>query len=140
MKRSEAVYLRGVIEQAVQSLGDETALTAKRLYPTFDSLIGQTVAQGFKFTYGDKLYTTAQGVTFQSHYPPGDGTESLYTEVCESHAGTLDDPIPYSGNMALVSGLHYVQDNVIYLCNRDTGTAVYNALSELVGLYVEVVA
>lgn len=140
MKRSEAVYLRGVIEQAVQSLGDETALTAKRLYPTFDSLIGQTVDKGFKFTYGDKLYATAQGVTFQSHYPPGDGMESQYTEVCESHSGTMDDPIPYSGNMALESGKYYIQNYVVYLCNRDTGTAVYNALTELVGLYVEVIS
>ena len=139
MKRSEAVYLRGVIEQAVQSLGDETALTAKRLYPTFDSLIGQTVDKGFKFTYVEKLYATAQGVTFQSHYPPGDGMESLYTEVCETYAGTEDDPIPYSGNMALENGKYYIQSGVIYLCNRDTVNPVYNALSELVGLFVEVV-
>ena len=41
--------------------------------------------------------------------------------------------------MALVSGKYYIEDNVTYLCNRDTGNPVYNKLSELVGIYVEVV-
>lgn len=131
--------LRPIIEKAMQSIDGNEALTAKGLYPAFDSIVGKEVEKGFKFTYGDKLYTTAQGVTFQSHYPPGEGMESLYTEVCETHTGTADDPIPYSGNMALVNGLYYVQDGVTYLCIRDTGNPVYNALRELVGLYVEVV-
>ena len=30
-----------------------------------------------------------------------------------------------------------MQDGKIYRCIRDTGNPVYNALSELVGLYVE---
>lgn len=64
-------------------------------------------------------------------------TESLWEEICESHAGTLDDPIPYSGNMALTAGLYYIQDYTIYRCTRDTGIPVYNRLAELVGVYVE---
>ena len=56
----------------------------------------------------------------------------------EEYAGTQHDPIPYDGNMALESGKYYIQDDVVYLCNRDTGNPVYNALSELLGLYVEV--
>lgn len=56
-----------------------------------------------------------------------------------AHAGTADDPIPYEGNMALESGKYYSQDGVVYRCTRDTGNPVFHALSELVGLYVEVV-
>lgn len=41
--------------------------------------------------------------------------------------------------MALENGKYYTQSNVVYLCNRDTGNPVYNQLSDLVGLYVEVV-
>lgn len=109
-------------------------------YPTFDSIVGKEVKQGFKFTYGDKLWSVAQPeLTIEKHYPPGVGAESLYAEVCETHAGTLDDPIPYDGNMALENGKYYIQSGVIYLCNRDTVNPVYNALSELVGLFVEVV-
>ena len=137
---TESEVSRMLIVQQINTLtvDDNTALRMKDFYPTFESIIGQTVKQGFKFTYGDKLWRTEQPeMTIQQHYPPGMGTESLYSEVCESHAGTLDDPIPYSGNMALESGKYYSQNSKIYRCTRDTGNPVYNALSELVGLYVE---
>lgn len=61
---------------------------------------------------------------------------SLWEEICESHSGTADDPIPYSGNMPLTAGLYYVQEWVVYRCIRDTINPVYNALADLVGLYV----
>ena len=134
----EAKKVRAIIEKAVQSLDDATALHSKMLYPTFASSVGQTVKQGFKFTHGDKLWKVIQPeLVLQPHYPPGTDTESLYTEVCETHAGTLDDPIPYGGNMELEEGKYYLQEYEIYLCTRSTGTAVYHPLSELVGLYVE---
>ena len=63
---------------------------------------------------------------------------ALYTVIDVAHAGTQDDPIPYNGNMALMEGLYYTQGGVTYLCSRSTGQSVYNALAELVGLYVEV--
>lgn len=130
-----------IIAQQINSLevDDNTALRMKSFYPAFDSIIGQAVKKGFKFTHGDKLWSVVQPeLVIQSHYPPGTDMESLYTEVCETHAGTLDDPIPYSGNMALTEGLYYDQDYVIYRCTRSTGNPVYNPLKELVGLYVEV--
>ena len=137
---TESEVSRMLIAQQINTLtvDDNTALRMKDFYPTFESVIGQTVRQGFKFTHGGKLWRTEQQeMTIQEHYAPGTGTESLYSEISESHAGTLDDPIPYSGNMALESGKYYSQDNKVYRCIRDTGNPVYNALSELVGLYVE---
>ena len=129
-----------LIKQQINILNvdDNTALRMKDFYPAFESVIGQTVRQGFKFTHGGKLWRTEQPeMTIQEHYAPGMGTESLYSEVCETHAGTLEDPIPYNGNMALESGKYYSQNSKIYRCIRDTVNPVYNALSELVGLYVE---
>ena len=137
---TESEVSRMLIAQQINTLevDDNTALRMKDFYPAFESVIGQTVKQGFKFTHGGKLWRTEQPeMTIQEHYAPGTGTESLYSEVCETHAGTLDDPIPYSGNMALESGKYYSQNSKIYRCTRDTGNPVYNALSELVGLYVE---
>lgn len=128
-----------LIAQQVNSLSVDynTALRMRQYYPTFDSLFGQAVKQGYKFQYGGKLWSVVQpNLTIQSIYPPGAGTESLYAEVCETHNGTLDDPIPYDGNMALENGKYYIQNATIYLCNQDTVNPVYNALSELVGLYV----
>ena len=131
-----------LLTQQVNTLtvDDNTALRMKSFYPTFESVVGQVVSKGFKFSYGDKLWSVVQPeLTIQAHYPPGEGMESLYTEVCDTHAGTPEDPIPYSGNMALEDGKYYHQDYVIYRCFRDTGIPVYQALAELVDLYVEIV-
>lgn len=142
MKLSEAKTYRAAIEAGANAVerSDLDALAVKGIYPAWESLIGQTVDKaGYKFTYGDKLYKTIpESHTFQSDWIPGNGTESLYTVIDEGHAGTLDDPIPYGGNMELTEGLYYTQDGIVYLCTRSTGQPVYHALSELVGLYVEV--
>ena len=134
-----------LIKQQINTLtvDDQTALRMRIYYPIFSELVGQTVKKGTKFRATDSedadLYTVIQPeLTIQEHYPPGTGTESMYTRIDEKHDGTKYDPIPYDGNMALVSGLYYTQGGVLYLCNRDTVNPVYHALSELVGLYVEV--
>ena len=133
-----------LIKQQINSItvDDQTALRMRRYYPTFAELVGQTVKLGTKFRADGSdiadLYKTIQPeLTIQAHYPPGEGTESLYTRIDEIHDGTQYDPIPYSGNMALENGKYYIEDGIIYLCNRDTGIAVYNRLAELVGIYVE---
>ena len=130
-----------LIRQQVNTLDvdDATALRMVEFYPEWSSLIGQTAEKaGYKFTYNGDLYKTSPANhTFAAQWVPGDGTESLYTRIDETHDGTLYDPIPYDGNMALVSGKYYSQDGVTYLCSRDTGIPVYHALRELVGLYVK---
>ena len=107
-------------------------------YPQWEDLIGTTVDKaGFKFTHGGALYKTIpEQHSFQADWVPGEGTESLYTRIDETHAGTLTDPIPYSGNMALEAGKYYSQSGAVYLCTRDTVNPVYSDLADLVGLYV----
>ena len=132
---------RMLIASQINSLAvdDSTALRMREFYPEWKDLIGTTVDKaGFKFTHGGELYKTIpEQHTFQADWVPGEGTESLYTRIDESHAGTLADPIPYSGNMALEAGRYYSQDGAVYLCTRDTVNPVYSALADLVGLYVE---
>ena len=139
----EANTLRSAIEQAAQSLDDKIALTAKVLYPEWSDLVSTSfIAEnvGFKFRYENNLYKTIKDNTlFASHWIPDNGTESLYVRIDELHNGDINDPIPYNGNMILENGKYYTEDNTIYLCNRDTINPVYNILSELIGLYVEVV-
>lgn len=123
-----------------QSLDDAQALNVKAIYPQWQEIIGQTVAMGFKFQHGEKLYKTIQdNLLIQEQWIPGEGTESLYTVIDETHAGTQEDPIPYDGNMALENGKYYSQDGAIYLRNRDTEIPVYQELKDLVGIYVEAV-
>lgn len=136
-----AMQLRPVMEQAAQSLEDAVALTAVELFPKWEALVaeGRKEKKGFRFQYGGNLWRTEQPeYTFVSHYVPGDGTESLFSKVDETHAGTRDDPIPYDGNMEIFNGKYYIQNDVVYLCTRDSGIPLYNDLVNLVGLYVEV--
>lgn len=122
-----------------QDFSDEHALEVKAIYPQWREVIGQTVDQGFKFLCEDVFYKTIQpSLTIKEQYIPGQGTESLYAVLDETHAGTQEDPIPYNGNMALESGKYYTQNGVIYRCTRDTENPVYQALADLVGLYVEI--
>ena len=142
---TESEVTRLLIARQINTLtvDDNTALRMLEFYPAFTDMIGKTVDKsGFKVQHNGKLFTTLQPTTtFQVQYEPGAaGMESLFAEICETHEGTLNDPIPYSGNMALENGKYYTQDGVTYLCNRDTGNPVYNPLAELVGLYVEIAA
>ena len=122
---------------------DVTALRMMEYYPAWADLCEKSVTAdkvGYMFVYDGRLYKTVQaGYTFVAHYVPGAGTESLFERIDEQHDGSKYDPIPYDGNMALTAGLYYTQNGVLYICNRDTGNPVYNALAELVGLYVDVV-
>lgn len=116
-------------------IDDETALYVKPLFPVWES--GIEYAIGERFTYNGELYKVAQNHTSQSDWLPDNDTESLYERIDETHAGTLEDAIPYNGNMALENGKYYVENDVVYVCTRDSENAVYHALSELVGTYVE---
>lgn len=69
-------------------------------------------------------------------YPPSLDTASLYEVIDETHAGTLEDPIPYNPPMELFNGKYYTQNDVLYLCNRDSGISLTHDLSELINLYV----
>ena len=138
--KQEANALRSVLEDAVQSIqSDEEALVAKSVYPTWESLDGTWAEPGMRFQHQGQLYKVLTAHTISPQWVPGKGTESLYVRIDESHAGTLADPIPYEGNMALEAGLYYSQYGVTYRCTRDTGNPVYSDLTALVGIYVEVV-
>lgn len=134
---ARARELRKTIEGLAENLTDVEGLENVELFAQY--AVGKDYAVGDRFQYNGELYKVLQAHTSQQSWVPGTGTESLYIRVDDIHAGTADDPIPYNGNMELTENLYYTQDGVLYRCTRSTGTAVYNALSELVGLYVEVV-
>ena len=125
-----------LIKQQINTLNvdDNTALRMTAFYPEWAANAEYTI--GYKVQRGGRLWCCIQAHTSQIGWEP-EKVASLWTEICESHAGTPEDPIPYNGNMALESGKYYSQNSKIYRCTRDTVNPVYNALSELVGLYVE---
>ena len=119
-------------------LSDEEALKRKTLYPEWASFIGKSLNTGFKVQYGDNLYKVRQPIAVVlDNQAPSQLTAALYEEINETASGTIDDPIPYNGNMELFEGLYYSQNGVTYKCIRSTGQAVYHDLGALVGIYVE---
>lgn len=136
---TESEVSRLLIAQQINTLSvdDNTALRMTEFYPEWAADTEYTI--GYKVQRNGRLWRALQAHTSQAEWEP-ENAASLWTEICESHAGTLEDPIPYSGNMALESGKYYLQEYVIYRCTRDTINPVYNALADLVGIYVEVSA
>jgi hypothetical protein len=132
---TEAEVSRMLIAQQINTLAvdDNTALRMREFYPEWAE--DTAYAVGFKVQRKGKLWRVRQAHTSTVTWEP-ENTMSLWEQINETHDGSIDDPIPYDGNMALENGKHYMQNGVIYRCNRDTVNPVYNALSELVGLYV----
>lgn len=88
--------------------------------------------------YLNVLYKVIQEHTSQADWTPN-VTASLYTVIDLEHTGTLEDPIPFTIGMEVYSGNYYTYDDVLYLCIRDSGTALYHEPSALLGNYFELV-
>lgn len=149
LKRVQELINQNIAEMNDLQLSATDALEVVDWFPEWGVAdgfkVGDTVQKGQKFKYDGKLWAVLQDHTILEHYYPSINTASLYVEVTpeynenEEELGTLDNPIPYDGNMILENGKYYIQEGTIYKCNRDTGIAVYHALRDLVGLYVELV-
>lgn len=123
------------------TVDDETALTGKELYPVWAENISVSIND--RYQYNNKLYKCVQAHTTQADWTP-DVTPALWTVIDVTHAGTIEDPIPASRGMEYVKGLYYIENNVIYLMNRqgmqDGESIVLQYMpSELVGQYFEIV-
>lgn len=127
-----------LIKAQASDLPDEQAKDVPTLFPTWASKIGETLNVGERLYYDNKLFKVIQSHTAQLDWSPNVAL-SLFAEIsADPEQGTKDNPIPYNGNMELEQGKYYSQDGVTYLCTRSTGIPVYNALRDLVGLYVQV--
>ena len=145
LKRANELVQKNYEEINTLGLTDEQALEVKEMFPMWDKFVDKVITTGTRFQYEGKLYEALQDHTVLSHYQPGINTAALYKEVVlETNEegelnGTIENPIPYEGNMVIENGKYYTQDGVTYLCTRDSGNPVYHTLKDLIGLYVEAV-
>ncbi len=132
---SEQEVTRLIIENQINNLivDNNTALRMKPYYPEWKE--GEAYSAGHKVQYNNSLWEVVQPHISQVTWEPANAA-SLWKQINETSTGELTDPITYNGNMALENGKYYIQKDAIYLCNRNTEIPVYNALSELEGLYV----
>ena len=145
LKRAEEICKGYTQEINNYNLSPAEALQVQSWYPklfeTEGYEEGKPIFTGTRVQYQGKLWECRQDHNIVAQFAPSLATASLWMEVVEETAdvGTIDNPIPYDGNMALDEGRYYSQDGVVYLCTRSTGVPVYNALKDLVGIYVSVV-
>lgn len=136
MTREHAYKLREMMYKASVSLTDNDALEAVELFPLWK--VDTDYAMGVRLRYEGRLYKTLQAHRSAAQWTP-DITPALYTEVEEQGQGdTPDNPIHYNNNMELFEGKYYEQYDIVYICIRSTGVPVYNNLTDLVNIYVQI--
>ncbi len=110
-----AKKLRPIIEQAAQSLDDETAAEAAALFPAWGS--GNAYAAGTRVQYGGGVYTVLQAHTSQQDWAP-DAAPSLFAQLLPGQGGSgigewvqPDSTNPYmQGDTVTYGGKTWVSD------------------------------
>ncbi len=138
MTRTEAHLIRSRLEGAAQHIPEIEAYDVIWMYPQWTE-DGQYTT-GKVWEHRGKLWRCRQDHTGQASYEPSTDTAALWELIpppCEE--GTRDNPYVYAPGMALVEGKYYAEAGVLYICTRSTGIPVYQALDELVGLYIALI-
>ena len=134
--RSKAYQLRRMIEKSSTSLSDDDAYGVPELFPEWKA--DTQYKKDDRRRYEGTLYKARQSHTSQSIYPPSI-TPALWEVVApEGKGDSPDNPIEYDQSMAIEKGKFYRENDVIYICVRDSGVPLYTALANVIGNYVEV--
>lgn len=125
-----------------ETFTDEQALKVPTLYDEWNGN-GEKYLVGKRVRYNDGLYKVITEHISQTDWTP-DVAVTLFAKIEETHAGTLEDPIPASTGLEYTKGKYYIENGVIYLMNRagmnDGDVIVLHFVpSQLVGQYFEIV-
>lgn len=125
-------------------LSDAQAYEVRYLYDPWESDTDYEV--GDRRLSGDILYKCKQNHTSQAIYPPN-LIPAIWDIISKGHKGTIDDPIPIPepfSSMEYVKGKYYIENDVIYLMNRDgmedgKSISLTYKPSQLIGHYFKVI-
>lgn len=142
VRAMQILTARTTKEINTMNLSNTEALSVKEFYPVW-SADSVPVEKGEKYQFNGHLYEVVQSHTTQSNWSP-ENQSSLWVEVVEGHAGTLEDPIPYNEElnplwqgMILEEGKYYTQSEIVYKCIRNSEIKLTHNLDALIGTYVE---
>lgn len=98
MTYGQAKKIKEMMHKAAKSLGDEDALSAPELFPSFK--IGETYNLGDRFRYNNVLYKVCQPtIVSTSNIIPGEvGTEAIYAKVLYNGVTVAEWEQPNSTN------------------------------------------
>ena len=132
------VLIKMAVKQARTIKNDQEALEVRILYPDFEACEGRTLKNGNYIQYQDNLFKVIQEHKCQLSWTPTD-SHTLFQAIEPEHKGTQEDPIPARLNMVYNEGLYYIEEEKVYRCTRDSGIALQQMPSALVGIYFEVI-
>lgn len=146
-EKVKALFFRSEIPKVINTYGlsDKEALEVKDFYPTWQSFINKELPKGYKVTFmksGETeptLYKVIQTVATVLEHQTPDLVPSNYEVIDETHAGTIEDPIPYKQPMTVYNGKYYSYNKVLYKCTRDSLNPLQYNPDVLVGHYFEIV-
>ncbi len=127
--------IKMAVKMARNITDDQEALSVKCLYKQWEKQIGRQLEVGEYIQYDGKLYRVLQQHIAQTNWIPGIGTESLFVVIDKEHSGLENDPIPWQSNMECFNGKYYIEDNILYLCVRDSGIALQCKIVDVLGNY-----
>lgn len=121
-------------------ISDKEALDRAIVIYDWEHYIGNSLKTGQVVVYEENIYRVRQDINeVLDVYPPGVTTASLYEVIVLTATGDKDDPIPYTPPMEIFEGRYYSQDGALFLCTRDSGTALSHNLQDLINIYVSIV-
>lgn len=104
--------VKRMLSSSVADLTDEQALEVASLYPTWHSMIGESVATGQRLWDDEKLWKVLQPHTVQENWRPAD-SPSLYVEVTIEEWPAWKQPTGSTdayntGDKVTYEGHHYI--------------------------------
>lgn len=144
----EARAYRKKFEDLAAYAPAELAVKAPTAYPQWSGEgVAYTDGSGAepqsKVRYEGQLYKCVTAHQSQAAWTP-QAVPALWVAIDETHAGTIDNPIPAARGMEYYKDKYYLDPNgKIYLCIRDrddapgSGIVLQYLPSELVGVYFE---
>ena len=138
---SPAEVLRLLVPDLIAEVPDDTAKRMIDYFETWESRIGTEAAVGERLTYNGSLYKCRQAHTIIEAWNPKD-TPALWANVSEESQeadGSREHPYEWQSGMTCYNGKYYIEDNILYICTRDSGGPVYNRIADLpAGLYFQI--
>lgn len=134
--------VKAVLMMAVQSadLTDEQALIVAEFYEEWQSDVEYGEGKIVRGKGDDPLlYRCRQKHISDEVNQPGLHTSAIWEVINVDQSGTIDDPIPAVANMQYYKDKYYLEDDVLYLCTRDSEIPLSHLPSQLVGHYFEIV-
>jgi hypothetical protein len=111
---------------AIPLMTNDQILQCVSVLTEWKEFIGGKMKANQRFQFNKEAWESRQEIpVVLEGQEPGISTAALYQRIKTSHAGTQEDPIPYSQLMTVYKDKYYIQNDVLYLCLEDSGQPLY---------------